>query len=115
MGLKGELKLPVGDPAISPDGKVFVGESEVGGIKVVEFADLTTIKKVGDGFLLGEKPTVSKNATVLQGHIEESTVESVKEMVRMIEVMRSYEAAQKVMQTMDKMTETAIQDLGRVA
>jgi flagellar basal-body rod protein FlgG len=28
--------------------------------------------------------------------------------------MRSYESAQKLMQTLDRMTETAIQDVGRV-
>jgi flagellar basal-body rod protein FlgG len=36
-------------------------------------------------------------------------------MVKMIQGMRGYETAQKLIQTLDRMTETAIQDIGRVA
>ena len=48
---------------------------------------------------------------VQSGHIEESNVNSLSEMVKMIQGMRSYESAQKLIQTLDHMTDTAIQDI----
>ena len=54
------------------------------------------------------------NPQIQSGHIEESNVNSLGEMVKMIQGMRTYESAQKLIQTLDRMTETAIQDIGRV-
>ena len=62
----------------------------------------------------GEADGFDVRPQVQSGHIEESNVNSLSEMVKMIQGMRSYESAQKLIQTLDHMTDTAIQDLGRV-
>jgi len=49
------------------------------------------------------------------GNLEESGVNAVSEMVKLIEVMRSFESAQKLIQTMDGMMSLAIQEVGKVA
>jgi flagellar basal-body rod protein FlgG len=110
-----ELKFPEGVVAIAPNGKVSVNGEESGAIKVVEFGDQNRPAKAGDGLYMGVNPRPAKEATLLQGHIEESAVNTIPEMVKMIQVMRSYETASKMIQTLDRMAETMIQDVGRVA
>ena len=78
--------------------------------------DLSGIVQALDGRLEDNEYAVSLlNAELLAGHIEESNVNSIGEMVKMMEGMRSYESAQKLIQTLDRMAEVAIQDVGRVA
>jgi flagellar basal-body rod protein FlgF len=87
----------------------------VGGIRLMEFPDEEMPQKFSEGLYISDKGTVSKNSLVQPGHIEESNVNAIGEMVKMIQGMRGYETAQKLIQTLDRMTETAIQDIGRVA
>jgi flagellar basal-body rod protein FlgG len=56
-----------------------------------------------------------KDPTLAPGHLEESGVNGVGEMVKLIDIMRAFESAQKLIQTMDSMTSLAIQEVGKVA
>jgi len=114
MGTKGEIKVPPGNIQINAEGAIQVDGTPIGSIKVVEFPENAMPQKFAEGLFVGGKPTVSTRPQVQSGHIEESNVNSLSEMVKMMQGMRSYESAQKLIQTMDRMTETAIQDLGRV-
>jgi len=114
MGTKGEIKVPPGNIQINAEGAIQVDGTPIGSIKVVEFPENAMPQKFAEGLFVGGKPTVSARPQVQSGHIEESNVNSLSEMVKMMQGMRSYESAQKLIQTMDRMTETAIQDLGRV-
>ena len=51
---------------------------------------------------------------VAQGFLEEANVQPVLEMVKMIDVFRSYEADQKAIQIQDSTLERAVNDLGVV-
>lgn len=54
------------------------------------------------------------NAGVLQGSLEGSNVDLTGQMVKMITVMRAYEANQKVIQTHDATLEKAVNEIGRI-
>lgn len=110
-----ELKMPEGDVSISPNGTIQINGDEFGSIRVVEFGDKNKPVKAGDGLYTGQNPKPAKEAMLLQGHIEESAVNTITEMVKMIQVMRAYETASKLIQTLDRTAETGIQDIGRVA
>ncbi|MDR4480365.1 MAG: flagellar hook-basal body protein [Nitrospira sp.] len=114
MGSRGEIKVPAGNIQINTEGAIQVDGTPIGSIKVVEFPENGMPQKFAEGLFIGGKPTVSTKPQVQSGHIEESNVNSLSEMVKMIQGMRSYESAQKLIQTLDHMTDTAIQDLGRV-
>ncbi len=114
MGTKGELKVPPGTVQINAQGTIQVDGNSIGTIKLVEFPENQMPQKSANGLFAGGRPKVATTTQVQSGHIEESNVNSLSEMVKMIEGMRSYESAQKLIQTLDRMTETAIQDLGRV-
>ncbi|WHZ14729.1 MAG: Flagellar basal-body rod protein FlgF [Nitrospira sp.] len=114
MGTKGEIKVPPGTVQINAQGTIQVDGNQIGTIKVVEFPDAQMPQKFTEGLFMGGEPKVSADPQLQSGHIEESNVNSLGEMVKMIQGMRSYESAQKLIQTLDNMTQTAIQDLGRV-
>lgn len=114
MGKKGPLKVGNGDVRIAPDGTVTVDGQVSGTLKIVEFPPDRPPEKIGEGLYRGTGGRPVKAPLLAIGHIEESNVNAVEEMVQVIEVMRSYESAQRLVQTFDRMTETAIQDIGRV-
>ncbi|MBD0315213.1 MAG: flagellar basal-body rod protein FlgF [Nitrospiraceae bacterium] len=115
MGTKGEIKIPAGKLEISGQGEIKVDGNPVATLKIMDFEDTNMPVKSADGlFMATAKGAVAKHPQVQAGHIEESNVNSLGEMVKMIEGMRSYESAQKLMQTLDRMAEVAIQDVGRV-
>jgi flagellar basal-body rod protein FlgF len=55
----------------------------------------------------------AEGATVLQGMLEDSNVEPVSEIARMIEVQRAYELGQKFLDAEDERVRGVIQTLGR--
>ncbi|MNL45487.1 Flagellar basal-body rod protein FlgG [compost metagenome] len=50
---------------------------------------------------------------MLQGYLEASNVNPVREMVEMIAVQRAYEASQKMISAQDETLAKAVNDLGR--
>ena len=115
MGTKGEIRIPAGKLEISGQGEIRVDGNPVAMLKIMDFEDTKMPVKSTDGlFMAAAAGAAAKHPQVQAGHIEESNVNSLAEMVKMIEGMRSYESAQKLMQTLDRMAEVAIQDVGRV-
>lgn len=114
MGTTGEIKIPAGNIQINGQGVIEVDGKKVGTIKVVDFSPQDMPQKTLDGLFTGGNPKMMADPQIQSGHIEESNVNSLGEMVKMIQGMRTYESAQKLIQTLDRMTETAIQDIGRV-
>ena len=77
------------------------------------------LKKSKEGLFIPHPATsqvqVQVNEVVIsQGYLEESNVEPVLEMVKMIDTFRSYEAEQRAIQVQDSTLERAVNDLGRV-
>jgi flagellar basal-body rod protein FlgG len=114
MGTKGEIKIPPGKLDISTQGDIKVDDKPVATIKIVEFPTDQMPQKFAEGLFISDKAKIAKNPQIQVGHIEESNVNSIGEMVKMIQGMRSYESTQKLIQTLDRMAEVAIQDVGRV-
>ncbi len=115
MGTKGELKLPGGTVSVGHDGSLDVENKRIGTVKVVAFEDTTQLVKAGQGFFAGGAPVPLDDPAIESGHLEESNVHMMEEMVKLIEVSRVYESAQKVLQTFDHLAEVAIRDIGSSA
>ncbi len=114
MGAKGEITIPAGKLDVTAQGEIRVDDKPVDTIKVVDFPDDHMPEKFAEGLFVSDKGFRAKNAVVQAGHIEESNVNAIGEMVKMIQGMRAYESSQKLIQTLDRMAEVAIQDVGRV-
>ncbi len=91
-------------------------------LKLVNFYDERQLRKEGNGFYIstrhsGEaeiKEILQGRPKVLQGFIEGANVNPVHEMVRMIEVQRSYEASQKVVTSNNQLLGRAVNDIAKV-
>ncbi len=113
----GGAQIPIAidakDIQVSADGTISADGNIVAQLAIVG-ADPTAMKRLGDtGFTVAEGDfEVIANPQVRQGALENSNVNPVHEMARMIEVTRAYEMAQSVIQDEDERVREAIQTLG---
>jgi flagellar basal-body rod protein FlgF len=115
LGKDGRPITVGGDKAsIAPDGSVSVAGRQVGQIAVTTL-DPKRLHKLGDNLYTG---TAQKGVTVgrvEQGYLENSNVNSVKEMVDLISTMRSFEAGQKAVTAIDDSLGKAVNDVARIS
>ncbi len=115
----------VGDVTVDPEGAVSVSNGtqsiQVGQLKLVQFEDKSTLVKDGssffklkDGVKSPESKAPPKNLGVRQGFVESSNVNVVDEMTRMITTSRTFEAFQKVIQSIDSANDQSINSIARV-
>jgi len=115
MGHRGKIKLNSADFEVSNAGEVKLDGKVVDKLMITTFDDPSKLKKLGSSyFVASSMGKVSKDAQVMQGFLEMSNVNPIKEMVDMITVMRAYEANQKVLQTEDQMLGRATNEVGRL-
>lgn len=104
------------DIHVTADGTVTTDKGSVGKIKVVTFANRQALKPTGDNLYDSgkeqEQPVDSPR--VEQGMIENSNVNPIVEMNKMIRISRMYEAAQHMIMSDHERMLTAIQKLTQV-
>lgn len=83
------------DVVIAEDGTVSTDEGELGRIGLVRFENEQALRKLANGLFetAGQQPEPVVDPDIQQGKIESSNVAGVVEMTRMIEIVRSYQAA----------------------
>jgi flagellar basal-body rod protein FlgF len=85
---------------VSRDGVVSGARGIIGRIEVVTFEDQQQLEKLAGGlYSTDARSQPSEDAEVIQGMIEQSNVEPVIEITRMITLMRSYNSAQKLLES----------------
>ena len=111
------IKLsPLGGPlTVNPDGKLMQGDIALGRLQVVKFADPTKLQAGSGGSFVaptGVDPISVDKPEVLQGHLENSNVAPLREMVDLVTISRAYEANQKLIQSSDDLLGQALEKLG---
>jgi flagellar basal-body rod protein FlgF len=115
QGTGGDIVLNGSNATIDHTGHILQEGDTIGQIKIVRFADAKAMVKTATGLL---RPANTANAPtevtpdLLVGHLENSNVSPMREMVSMMETTRHFESAQKLFQGYDDMLGTAIQKLG---
>lgn len=106
------------DINIDQDGQVYLGELEADSIQVVDFANREELVKSGENLFTynGDQADIqqTEDYQLLQGYLEGSNVNTVREMTKMIEVNRLYQAQQRVMKKADSTLDKAVNQVGRV-
>ncbi|MBN1498110.1 MAG: flagellar basal-body rod protein FlgF [Spirochaetes bacterium] len=86
-------------------------------LKLADFEKIRELKKEGDSLWKETEysgpPLPPQNIKVVQGFLEKSNVNMIREMVDMIEVQRSYEANQKAVQAHDAELGRLINEVAR--
>jgi flagellar basal-body rod protein FlgF len=72
----------------------------LGKIRIVDFPDPSRLKKEGASLYSSDQVAKPAAGEIRQGAIENSNVEPVIEIAKMIEVMRAYEAASGLMKSL---------------
>ena len=96
---------------VSPDGAISVGGEPIGRFGVVT-ASPDSITREG-GVLLSAGATEPATGSLIQGFIEESNVNPVEEITRLIEVQRAFEIGQSLLTGEDDRIRSTIQKLGQ--
>lgn len=118
LGENGKIVIPSGSSniRISEDGRIFDNDKVIDKISLTDFENPETLRKTGDNLYSKIEDTVEQEfgGKLLQGYLESSNVNTVREMVDMISVMRTYEANQKVIHTQDETLKKAVNEVGRL-
>lgn len=114
LGKNGSLRVDDNAFTVDANGGVIIDKNKIDQINMVTFDNPNTLNYLGEGlFESQETPQpVDGSTRLLQGHLEQSNVKSIDEMMNMVKTSRHFESAQRVMRTADKLLSTAINQLG---
>lgn len=119
LGERGEIRIDGRDVAVDAEGNLSVDGTVVGTIKIVDFPEPYQLAKIGESFFALNDPEVKEEKAegieIMQGVIELSNVDPVRTMTEMIEVLRTYESYQKIIQSVSETTAKAINEVGTLA
>lgn len=116
MGNNGPLRIPEGKVEIKEDGSIYVDGNPFDRLRIVEFDDTSILRRTGEGLFAtvnnaSGKPSLSR---ILQGYVEGSNVEIVREMIKLINALREFETFQKAIQTLDEAAGKINNELARI-
>jgi flagellar basal-body rod protein FlgF len=99
---------------IQGDGTTTSNIGQVGQILLVQFADEQSLRKAGNGMYSTDQAALpSSRASLLQGSLEGSNVQPVMEMTRMMEMLRDYQSAQKLVDSEHERLRTTVSRLSK--
>jgi flagellar basal-body rod protein FlgF len=118
MGEGGTITIQGSQITIDNEGNIFADDNLVATLSVVDFPEPYPLQKIGDSLLVINNPELEETspagATIQQGHLELSNVQATKAMVEMIDIMRSYEAYQKIIQSFNEEELKTINEVGKI-
>ena len=116
LGQNGPIKIDGSNVSIGIDGQVVVDNGAVDRILVVDFKQPQLLRKEGRSSYVyqgGEEDiSPAEGVSVQQGYIEGSNVGAMEEMIKMVEVLRAFESAQKAIQVIDEITGKMVNEAG---
>ncbi len=117
LGEGGTLALENGKIHIIEDGSILVDGNQIGKLKIVDFTNRQALRSTGNGLYYDDgeagikpvnKPHISTNS------IELSNVNVITEMADMINIHRTFETYQKIIQQLAEQDKLATNRIGRV-
>lgn len=134
MGKSGEIVLQGGTPKVDQAGRIHLNDvaagtgsalgvstqhsQEIAQLKIVAAPDSAQLRRIGDGLFTADVPldaAADADVQIKQGYVENSNVNTMREMVDLIQTMRHVEAMQKMVQGYDDITGQAIKKLGELS
>lgn len=103
---------------ISRDGTVSTNNGELGKLQVVTFDNLQKLERTAGAQFVSDEdnpPKAVDAPSILQGAVEGSNVEPIREMANMIEVHRAYDSVKNFIEREDERQRAMIRDLASVS
>ena len=118
LGEAGPIIVTGGRMDVTEGGDVLVDGVYVDTLRIRDFPGADNLLKAGDSLLVplpGVTPQATPGTTrVMQGYVEESNVNTVEEMVNMIDILRNFEMLQRLIQMQDHTLQLATTEIGVV-
>ena len=111
------IQLPIGaDISVAADGSVVANGNTVAQLRVVDFPAGQQLNKVGNGMFTapnGVTPQPTNGVQLYQGYLEGSNVDMTESMVSTMNLVRAYEANQKLLQMQDETLKSTVNEVGK--
>jgi flagellar basal-body rod protein FlgF len=105
LGKSGGITIDGKEINVENDGSIYVDNTFVDAIKIVNFEDKKYIRNYGKNLFIntqeGNAEIIPENSTIRQGYYEASNVDIMREMIEMIHTVRAYEAYTKIGESLD--------------
>lgn len=118
LGLNGPIDIDGEKIAISPKGEILVNDEIVDQLSIIDIDNIKDLRKTGsnlyrmeDGMEIQLRPFQGE---VIQGFLENSNVDTIKEMVEMMTMFRNYESNQRMIKAYDDILQKAVNEIGKV-
>ncbi|RLB91450.1 MAG: flagellar basal-body rod protein FlgF [Deltaproteobacteria bacterium] len=118
IGKQGKIIIAGNDIQISQGGVISVDGNETDALKIVSFDKPSALVKLNKGLyrdpdnLAGTKK--EEESQIQSGYLELSNVQPIREMVEMINIQRTFESYQKVMQTISEQNKMSTNRIGNL-
>jgi flagellar basal-body rod protein FlgG len=115
LGENGPIYLASDNFSIQEDGNIYINNEYIDRLRIRDFTDTSVLQKYGNNLVQAPEDAQVQpfNGQIVQGFIESSNINTVQEMVEMINVIRSYEANQKIIKGYDDTLDKVINQVGR--
>jgi flagellar basal-body rod protein FlgF len=111
------VQLPIGaDISVAADGTLAANGNTVARLQVVDFPAGQQLNKVGNGMFTaptGAAPQPTSGVQVYQGYLEGSNVDMTESMVSTMNLVRAYEANQRLLQMQDETLKSTVNEVGK--
>lgn len=104
-----------GQITVNQDGSIFQGSTSLGKLSIQKFANTAALQPTSGGMFTASASAgmVSvEEPELMQGYLEQSNVQPLREMVDLVIISRAYEANQKMITTLDQQMQKALEALG---
>jgi flagellar basal-body rod protein FlgG len=110
-----EIEIPEGIISINQNGEIFVADEFIATLWIANFENLETLRPFGLNLYLATEETIEAPfiGNIMQGNIELSNVNSIKEMIEIIAISRTFEANQQMIRIQDQSLSQAVNEIGR--
>lgn len=120
LGQNGPLTIPTdeGEISIASDGTITTEDTEVGQIQIVTFEDPQQLRKAASGLFIAPEdaePQEPETVQMAQGMIEESNVQAILEITRMMDIHRTHDSVARMLRQEDERVKGMIDALGQPA
>lgn len=109
MGENGPIQVN-GKLNVTETGEVVIDGAVTDKLQIVSATGMT---KEGETLYIGTNPAPAVKYEVIQGSLEKSNVNSIRQMIEMITVSRSYDTNQKALTTQNEMLAKAVNELAK--
>jgi len=111
------IYIPQGaaETTINVQGHVIVNNQVIGQLLLADFDDYTTLRKIGNNYFATTAQTLDVvfSGSIIQGYVEESNINAVREIVEVINAARIYEANSRFVQVIDQTLGQAVNEIAR--